>query len=103
MVGFLVKILLWVVPTLGTALANAIVAAAIGIGQEEVAIMLPVIRGYITEADDVTKHPELKTGPQKFVWVFEQSVAAFPSANEKAIGTLINVIVQEAELILAAL
>jgi hypothetical protein len=103
MQSILLKVLMWAIPTLGGPLAQAIVAAVVGIGQEEVSIMLPVVKAFITAADDPKQHPELTSGPQKFVWVFEQSVEAFPSANSKALGTLINVVVQEIEVIVSAI
>jgi hypothetical protein len=99
----LLKLLLYILPSLGGPMANAIVGVAFALGKEEVSIMLPVVKAYITAADDPKLHPELTSGVQKFAWVFEQSVEAFPSANSKALGTFINIIVQEASVIEAAL
>jgi len=95
----LIKLLLWIVPTLGGPLADAIVGAALAIGKEEVSLMLPVVKGFIAAADDPKSHPELTSGPQKFVWVFERSIEAFPKTNGKALGTLITLVVQEAQTI----
>jgi len=103
MQSLLIKLLLWAVPSLGGPLTSAIVSAAVAIGKEEVSIMLPVVKSFIAAAGDPKSHPELTSGPKKFEWVFEKTIEAFPSANGKAIGTLINVMVQEAEVIAAAI
>jgi hypothetical protein len=87
----LLRALLWVVPSLSGTLASAIVSAIVQLGHAEVKIMTPVVKAYIARADLM---PEFTEGIEKFVWVFKSIVKEFPEANRKAIGTLINVLVQ---------
>lgn len=100
MTSLLVKLLLFIAPGLGNPLATAIIGAAVAVGDEEVKIMLPIVRNLIAQAN---ANPQFTSGPQKFVWVFEQSAAAFPGANREALGTMINIAVQEATAIAKAL
>jgi hypothetical protein len=99
----LLKLLMYVVPSLGIGPAGAIITVAVALGKEETSIMMPVVKEYIAEADDVKLHPEFTSGFKKFEWVFEQSIFAFPSANGKALGAFINIMVLEASVIGAVL